>query len=45
MSKIGIPNLDKGLEASLIADMQKVEDLLRSHIKGDYPLVIDTSRH
>jgi heptaprenyl diphosphate synthase len=45
MSKIGIPNLDRGLEASLITDMQKVEDLLRSHIKGDYPLVIDTSRH
>lgn len=45
MSQIGIPNLDKNLEASLVADMQKVEDLMRSHIKGDYPLVVETSRH
>ena len=45
MSQIGIPNLDKNLEASLVADMQKVEELMRSHIKGDYPLVVETSRH
>ena len=45
MNSIGIPNLDKTLEASLIADMAKVESLLRSHIQGDYPLVIETSRH
>ncbi len=45
MNSIGIPNLDKILEASLIADMAKVESLLRSHIQGDYPLVIETSRH
>ena len=44
-SPIGIPNLDKSLEASLLADMAKVESLLRSHIEGDYPLVIETSRH
>jgi heptaprenyl diphosphate synthase len=25
--------------------MQKVESLLRSHIEGDYPLVVETSRH
>jgi heptaprenyl diphosphate synthase len=25
--------------------MAKVEELMRSHIKGDYPLVIETSRH
>lgn len=45
MNQIGIPNLDKALEASLLADMAKVEELMRSHIKGDYPLVIETSRH
>jgi heptaprenyl diphosphate synthase len=45
MNQVGIPNLDKALEASLLADMAKVEELMRSHIKGDYPLVIETSRH
>ena len=44
-NQVGIPNLDKALEASLLADMAKVEELMRSHIKGDYPLVIETSRH
>ncbi len=45
MNKIGIPNLDSQLEQSLITDLKKVEDLMRSHIKGDYPLVVETSRH
>ena len=45
MNQVGIPNLDKALEVSLLADMAKVEELMRSHIKGDYPLVIETSRH
>ena len=45
MNKIGIPNLDNQLEQSLISDLKKVEDLMRSHIKGDYPLVVETSRH
>ena len=45
MNPIGIPNLDKSLEAKLLADMTKVELLLRSHIDGEYPLVIETSRH
>ena len=45
MNQVGIPNLDKALEASLLADMAKVVELMRSHIKGDYPLVIETSRH
>ena len=44
-NQVGIPNLDKALEASLLADMAMVEELMRSHIKGDYPLVIETSRH
>jgi len=45
MNQVGIPNIDKQLEASLIIDMKKVEDLMRSHIQGDYPLVVETSRH
>jgi heptaprenyl diphosphate synthase len=45
MTTIGIPNLDNQLEQSLISDLKKVEDLMRSHIKGDYPLVVETSRH
>ena len=28
MNKIGIPNLDPSLEASLIANMKKVEELM-----------------
>ena len=45
MNQVGIPNIDKQLETSLIIDMEKVEDLMRSHIQGDYPLVVETSRH
>ena len=41
----GIPKLDIGLELSLKRDMKRVEELLNSHIEGDYPLVIETSRH
>ena len=41
----GIPKLDVKLELSLRSDMKKVEDLLRTQIQGDYPLVIETSRH
>jgi heptaprenyl diphosphate synthase len=42
---LGIPDLDPALESKLAADMARVESLLRSHIEGDYPLVIETSRH
>ena len=45
MNQVGIPNIDKQLEVALIIDMKKVEDLMRSHIQGDYPLVVETSRH
>ena len=45
MSPLGVPNIDSQLEVKLLADMQKVESLLRSHIEGDYPLVVETSRH
>ncbi len=41
----GIPHLDLKLELSLRSDMKRVEELLRKQIKGDYPLVIETSRH
>ena len=41
----GIPHLDVKLELSLRSDMKRVEELLRQQIKGDYPLVIETSRH
>ena len=41
----GIPHIDLKLELSLRSDMKKVEDLLRKQIQGDYPLVIETSRH
>jgi heptaprenyl diphosphate synthase len=45
MSSFGIPDLDPTLEADLATGMQGVEHLLREHIKGDYPLVEETSRH
>ena len=45
MSSFGIPDLDLALEADLATGMQGVEHLLREHIKGDYPLVEETSRH
>jgi heptaprenyl diphosphate synthase len=45
MSTLGIPGLDPALEASLISGMAGVESLLNEHIKGDYPLVEETSRH
>ncbi len=45
MSTLGIPGLEPALEASLISGMAGVESLLNEHIKGDYPLVEETSRH
>jgi heptaprenyl diphosphate synthase len=45
MPSFGIPDLDASLEADLALGMQGVEHLLREHIKGDYPLVEETSRH
>ena len=45
MSNFGIPDLDPALEADLAAGIAGVEHLLREHIKGDYPLVEETSRH
>lgn len=45
MASFGIPDLDPSLEADLSVGMQGVEELLREHIKGEYPLVEETSRH
>ena len=45
MTKIGIPGIAPALEAELTEGMRKVEELLLSHIQGDYPLVEETSRH
>ena len=45
MNTLGIPGLDPALAADLARGMASVEDLLREHIKGEYPLVEETSRH
>jgi heptaprenyl diphosphate synthase len=45
MATLGIPNLSAELEIALSAGMAEVEDLLRSQIEGNYPLVVETSRH
>jgi heptaprenyl diphosphate synthase len=45
MSSLGIPNLDGELERLLSQGLDEVESLLSSHIEGDYPLVVKTSRH
>ncbi|NDA58283.1 MAG: hypothetical protein EBX91_05730, partial [Actinobacteria bacterium] len=45
MASLGIANLDKDLQRELIAGLDKVEALLSRHIQGDYPLLIETSRH
>jgi heptaprenyl diphosphate synthase len=45
MSSLGIPNLDKDLERQLAQGLDEVESLLSSHIQGDYPLLVETSRH
>ena len=45
MSTLGISGVDPILESSLVAGMAEVESLLRTQIEGDYPLVVQTSRH
>ena len=45
VSAIGIPNLDPEFENELLDQLNEVEELLRIRIQGDYPLVIETSRH
>lgn len=45
MTAFGIPDLSPTLEKDLLEGLGKVEDLLRNHIKGKYPLVEQTSSH
>lgn len=45
MSNLGIPGLDSNLEKELTHGLDEVEKLLSSHIQGEYPLVVETSRH
>jgi heptaprenyl diphosphate synthase len=45
MTSFGIPDLAPNLELRLASGMAEVESLLNEHIKGDYPLVEETSRH
>ena len=45
MAVFGIPDLSPTLERDLSAGLLQVEDLLASHIKGNFPLVEETSRH
>jgi heptaprenyl diphosphate synthase len=37
--------IDPELEDELSSGLREVESLLSEHIKGDYPLVVETSRH
>ena len=45
MSIFGIPNVAPALEATLVVQMAKVEALLKSHTKSDYPFVDETAHH
>lgn len=45
MSAFGIPEISTELESQLLTQMASVESLLRSHIEGEYPFVVETSRH
>ena len=45
MSTLGIPGIEPGLAADIATRLDEVEVLLSEHIKGDYPLVVETSRH
>jgi len=37
--------IDSSLESELTKGLEEVEELLSEHIKGEYPLVVETSRH
>jgi heptaprenyl diphosphate synthase len=37
--------VDSNLESELNKGLKEVEELLSEHIKGEYPLVVETSRH
>lgn len=44
-SSTGIPVIDSELDQFIAAQMGQVESLLRSHIEGEYPFAVETSRH
>lgn len=43
--QLAIPGIEPLLAADLTQGLAKVEELLETHIQGDYPLVEETSRH
>ena len=45
MTTLGIPNVDSTLEREILIGLEAVEQLLARHIEGEYPLVVETSRH
>jgi heptaprenyl diphosphate synthase len=45
MSSFGIPNIAPELEATLVAQMVQVENLLLSHTKSEYPFADETAHH
>ncbi len=45
MSSFGIPNIAPELEATLVAQMAQVENLLLNHTKSEYPFVDETAHH
>jgi heptaprenyl diphosphate synthase len=45
MSVFGIPNVSSALEQDLTVGLANVEVLLKNHVKGNYPLLEETSYH
>ena len=45
MNRLGLPEIDSALEESLAGDLDTVEQFLGKAIEGDYPFVVETSRH
>ena len=45
MSILGIPNVDPDLEKSLSSGRERVEELLLSHVKSEYPFITEASQH
>lgn len=45
LSMANIPGFDAELDNKIARGLEEVETLLATHIEGDYPLVVETSRH
>jgi heptaprenyl diphosphate synthase len=45
MSAFGIPHVSSALEQDLTSGLANVEELLKNHVKGKYPLLEETSHH